>query len=112
MPQTGARGLDLSDAGDREIYRFLTNYSLAQNQLMYSRLHLMFAIEVAGLAGAMSQKGLLGILLLSLATTIVFFLWRLAVRDRHAQLAYAFVLDPIHEPLGIRLIPPGPASRW
>ena len=102
---------DPRHVSENEIYRFLTTSFLAQNQLMYSRLQLMIAIEVASLAGALVKGGAFGFLLLLIASAVVVCLWLLAIRDRDAGLKFLRLLDLVHKPLGIRVFP-APTKQW
>lgn len=102
---------DPVQVSENEIYRFLTTRALAQNQLLYSRVQTMLTVEAAAIAGSIvAPKPVLKLVVLALDCLLITIFWLLARRDRQAQLANLDLLDRVHKPLGISLIPPHPAT--
>jgi hypothetical protein len=91
----------------KEIYRFLTTQYLHQNQLSWSRLQTIFAIEAGLLAWFFSAHNttisiiVVGMVLGSIA---IWLLHQLILRDWEVRDQNAHLLDEVHAPLKIRLI--------
>lgn len=112
MPDRNPETFDPAKVSENEIYRFLTTRALSQNQLVYTRVQTMLTIEVAALAASVSAQSIsLKMLVLGLATLLITIFWLLARRDRQAQLANIDILDRVHKPLCIMLIP-APKQDW
>lgn len=92
----------------KDIYGFLTNQYLHQNQLSWSRLQTIFAIEAGILAWFFSFGSSLAIssLGLLLGTCVVWLLYRLVIRDWEIRDQNLHLLDEVHEQIGISMIQP------
>ena len=95
------------NVSENEIYKFVTSHWQHQNQLSWSRLYVLLALEFAVLGGAFSTRGLVGIGAVIVGTFVGFIIYCLMkrdwiVRDQHLQL-----LDKVHSPLGISMKPTG-----
>ena len=66
----------------------------------------MLALEFAALGGAFSAKGLIGCATIIIGTFVCFILYCLMRRDWHVRDQHLQILDKVHVPLGIRMIPP------
>lgn len=95
-----------NNVSENEIYKFITAQWQHQNQLSWSRLYVMLALETATLGGAFSAKGLVGIGTIIIGTFVGFILYRLMRRDWHVRDQHLQMLDKVHIPLEIRMIPP------
>lgn len=104
---------DPACVSENEIYKFLTAQWQHQNQLSWSRLYVILALESGTLAASYSLKGWVGCALLIIGTFVGFVLYRLIHRDWDVrdQLKLLELLDSVHAPLGLRMIPPA-KSRW
>ena len=98
---------DPGNVTEDEIYKFLTAQWQHQNQLSWSRLYVLLALESGTLAGSYSIKGWLGCSLIIVGTIVGFILYRLMLRDWGVrdQEKLLNVLDGVHKPLGLRMIP-------
>jgi hypothetical protein len=96
---------------DAEIYNFLTRYYLHQDQLSWSRIQTIVAIEGAVLAGALAKGGLLACGLLAFGALVIWLLWKLINRDWQVRDQDLDLLDQVHKPKGIRLTTP-PIPSW
>lgn len=101
-----ADGFDPNNVSENEIYKFITAQWQHQNQLSWSRLYVMLALEFAALGGAFSAKGLVGSGAIIVGTFVGFILYRLMRRDWNVRDQHLRLLDKVHGPLGIRMIPP------
>lgn len=102
---------DPDKVSDNEIYKFLTTQWQHQNQLSWSRLYVMVALELAVLGGAISIKGALGVGAIIIGTFIAFILYRLVLRDWHVRDQHLALLNKVHKSSEIQmLIDPG--TKW
>lgn len=102
---------DPDKVSDNEIYKFVTAHWQHQNQLSWSRLYVMVALELATLGGAISIKGVLGIGAIVVGTFVGFLLYRLILRDWHVRDQHQELIDNVHKSSGIRMAPE-PGSKW
>ena len=98
--------LDLEDAGQREVYRFISNMFLHQDRLLWGRLQTLAIIEGSSLTAAFAVLGKLGASIVALGTVLIGMAFTLATRDTevrdHLRKEY---LDPVHDKLQIYLAP-------
>lgn len=108
MTRETANSFVASNVSENEIYKFLATHWQHQNQLSWSRLYALLALESGTLAGSYSVKGWTGLGLLLVGTLVGFILYRLIKRDWDVrdQDKLREILDRVHEPLGIRMISP------
>lgn len=97
---------DPNNVSENEIYKFVTAQWQHQNQLSWSRLYVMLALEFSVLGGAFSAKGLVGSGAIIVGTFVGFILYRLMLRDWNVRDQHLQLLDKVHDPLRIRMIPP------
>lgn len=104
---------DPSNVTDNEIYKFLTAHWQHQNQLSWSKLYALLALESGTLAASYTLKGGLGAALIVVGTLVGLILYRLILRDWDVrnQGALLALLDSVHRPLGVSMVPPA-GSRW
>ncbi|MDD3483170.1 hypothetical protein [Azovibrio restrictus] len=102
---------DPEKVSDNEIYKFLTTHWQHQNQLSWSRLYVMVALELATLGGAFSIKGILGVSAIVVGTFVGFLLYRLILRDWHVRDQHQELIEKVHKSSDIRMVPE-PGSRW
>ena len=97
----------------KEIYRFLTNQYLHQNQLSWSRLQTTFAIEAGLLAWFFSANTPIALIVIGmiLGSIAIWLLHQLILRDWEVRDQNNEKLDQVHEPLQIRLIR-GADRKW
>lgn len=91
-----------------EIYKFLTAHWHHHNQLSWSKLYIMLALESATLAASdklSSQSPNLACALLLIGTAVGIILYRLMLRDWEVRDEYTQKLDMVHDLFGIRMIP-------
>jgi hypothetical protein len=95
---------ELSDYGkhippvkDDEFYRFACAYYLHQDSLSWSRTQILFAVEGAALAAALSQRTSIAVLALLSGSVLVFLIWRLVQRDWQVRDQYLNFLDKFHK---------------
>lgn len=102
---------DPDKVSDNEIYKFITAHWQHQNQLSWSRLYVMVALELATLGGAASIKGILGVGAIVVGTFVGLLLYRLIQRDWHVRDQHQELMDKVHKSSGIRMAPE-PGSKW
>lgn len=112
MDRNTLNDFDPRAVSENEIYKFLTTQWQHQNQLSWSKLYVILALESGTLAGSYNIKGLLGCGLVIVGTLIGFILYRLILRDWDVrnQERLLSILDSVHSPLGLRMIPPAKST--
>ena len=89
---------------ENEIYRFVTTQYLHQNQLSWSRLQTIFAVETATLTSAFVKPGFYGNAAVFLGSAVIVILYLMVIRDWQVRDQNNNLLDNVHQPLNIRLI--------
>jgi len=96
-----------------QIYRYLIQYYLHQDQLSWGRIQNVVVVELALLAASYHCAGkLVGVAVLVVGTPIILLLWQLIKRDweiRDQNLKR--ILDKVHGPLGIVMCVE-PRNEW
>jgi hypothetical protein len=111
------RDIDKFDPGQvsaNEIYKFLVAQWQHQNQLSWGKLYSILAVESALLAASYSATTkLVGCGAIVIGSFVCFILYQLIRRDWDVrnQRRLLELLDAVHNPLGIRMIPPA-RSKW
>lgn len=100
---------------ENEIYKFMISQWQHQNQMGWSRLYFVLALEIAILSGAFFfakewiGKGWIGIgigiALICIGTLVGFIIYRLMHRDLDIRDQHLEILDKVHMPLDIRMTP-------
>jgi len=89
-----------------EVYRLLGTYYIYQDQIGWSRIQTIVAVEAGVLAGALSRKGILGPLALVLGTLLLHWLYRLIRRDWQVRDHTAGLLADVNKAYGFDFTPP------
>ena len=104
---SGRSSFEASKVTDNEIYKFLTAHWHHHNLLSWSKLNVLLVLEVATLAGAdaISAQRFWPIGVLVLGTLVGGILYLLILRDWEVRDSVCALLDQLHVPIGIRMIP-------
>jgi hypothetical protein len=108
--------LEAEPVSSNEIYKFLTAHWHHHNQLSWSKLYVLLAVESATLAAGFqlhSDTPNVACALVLVGTVVGIILYRLMQRDWEIRDDYTTKLDLAHSSLGIRMIPSssGPSSH-
>ncbi len=95
------------------VYKFLTQYYLHQDRLLWSRIQAIIVIEAAVLAASFAKLARpVGVAALVFGTVLIWVIWQIIQRDQECRDAFlASHFDPVHGPRNIRLTPP-PTVPW
>lgn len=93
-----------AEVSENEVYRFITTQYQHQNQLSWSRLQTIFAVETATLTGAFAKPGFYGNAAILLGTVIIVILYLMVIRDWQVRDQNTNLLDAVHQPRNIKLI--------
>lgn len=122
---TGRNNLDQFNpqaVSEGDIYHFLISHWQHHNELSWSKLNVILALETATLAGSFSIKEeLLKCSLLVIGTIVGLIIYKLMRRDWHVRDYHLPLLDKIHQHIAnevtnnneirpIRMIPPAKSS--
>jgi len=97
---------------DREVYRFLVTQYLYEDQLSWSRVQTLVAVEAGLLAAAFAKRGLVAILALVVGSLLIALIWRLIERGWEVRDQNLKILDQVHKPRQIRMVKTARGVFW
>lgn len=99
----------LNNVSESEVYRFLTLHWHHHNQLAWSKLYVLLALEAATLTGSFSVAKVShysSFWLLLAGSLVAIILYRLMLRDWQVRDYMAEKLNNVHNDFSIEILPP------